>query len=46
MNFTEEQLAFRDSIAACRQALAPIAAEIDETDRFPPNSSSSTARWG
>ena len=36
MNFTEEQIAFRDSVR--RMALrhvAPIAAEIDENDRFP-----------
>ena len=36
MNFTEEQLAFRDSIRRMvEKHVAPIAAEIDETDRFP-----------
>ena len=36
MNFTEEQLAFRDSVRRmAEQRVAPIAAEIDETDRFP-----------
>ena len=36
MNFTEEQLAFRDSIRRMAERhVAPIAAEIDETDRFP-----------
>ena len=36
MNFTEEQLAFRDSIRRMvDRHVAPIAAEIDETDRFP-----------
>jgi alkylation response protein AidB-like acyl-CoA dehydrogenase len=36
MNFTEEQLAFRDGIRRMvDKHVAPIAAEIDETDRFP-----------
>jgi alkylation response protein AidB-like acyl-CoA dehydrogenase len=36
MSFTEEQLAFRDSIRRMVQRhVAPIAAEIDENDRFP-----------
>ena len=36
MNLTEEQLAFRDSIRRMAERhVAPIAAEIDETDRFP-----------
>ena len=36
MNFTEEQLAFRDSIRRMAERhVAPIAAEIDENDRFP-----------
>ena len=36
MNFTEEQLAFRDGIRRMvERHVAPIAAEIDETDRFP-----------
>ena len=36
MKFTEEQIAFRDSIRRMvEKAVAPIAAEIDETDRFP-----------
>ena len=36
MNFTEEQVAFRDSIRRMAQErVAPIAAEIDQTDRFP-----------
>ena len=36
MNFTEEQIAFRDSIRRMvDRHVAPIAAEIDETDRFP-----------
>ena len=36
MNFTEEQLAFRDSVRRmAEQRVAPIAAEIDEKDRFP-----------
>jgi alkylation response protein AidB-like acyl-CoA dehydrogenase len=36
MTFTEEQLAFRDSIRRMAQErVAPIAAEIDQTDRFP-----------
>ena len=36
MNFTEEQLAFRDSVRRMvEQHVAPIAAEIDENDRFP-----------
>ncbi len=36
MNFNEEQLAFRDSIRRMvDKHVAPIAAEIDETDRFP-----------
>ena len=36
MPFTEDQLAFRDSIRRMvEKHVAPIAAEIDETDRFP-----------
>jgi alkylation response protein AidB-like acyl-CoA dehydrogenase len=36
MNFTEEQVAFRDGIRRMvEKHVAPIAAEIDETDRFP-----------
>jgi len=36
MNFTEEQLAFRDSVRRmAEQRVAPIAAEMDEKDRFP-----------
>src|SRR5690349_6222455 len=36
MNFNEEQLAFRDSVRRMAERhVAPIAAEIDETDRFP-----------
>jgi len=36
VNFTEEQVAFRDSIRRMvERHVAPIAAEIDETDRFP-----------
>ncbi len=36
MHFTEEQLAFRDSIRRMvEKHVAPIAAEIDENDRFP-----------
>jgi alkylation response protein AidB-like acyl-CoA dehydrogenase len=36
MNLTEEQLAFRDGIRRMAERhVAPIAAEIDETDRFP-----------
>ena len=36
MNFTEEQLAFRDTVRRMvARHVAPIAAEIDETDRFP-----------
>ena len=36
MNFTEEQIAFRDGIRRMvERHVAPIAAEIDETDRFP-----------
>src|SRR5258708_24096875 len=36
MSFTEEQLAFRDSTRKLvDKHVAPIAAEIDETDRFP-----------
>src|SRR5215831_8614555 len=36
MSFTEEQNAFRDSIRRMvTNRVAPIAAEIDETDRFP-----------
>ena len=36
MSFTEEQTAFRDSIRRMvAKHVAPIAAEIDETDRFP-----------
>ena len=36
MKFTEEQTAFRDSIRRMvEKDVAPIAAEIDETDRFP-----------
>ncbi len=36
MNFTEEQVAFRDSIRrVAQERVAPIAAEIDQTDRFP-----------
>jgi alkylation response protein AidB-like acyl-CoA dehydrogenase len=36
MNFTEEQVAFRDGIRRMvERHVAPIAAEIDETDRFP-----------
>ncbi len=36
MNFTEEQIAFRDSIRRMvARHVAPIAAEVDETDRFP-----------
>ena len=36
MRFTEEQLALRDSIRKMVQKdIVPIAAEIDETDRFP-----------
>jgi len=36
MSFTEEQVAFRDNIRKMvAKHVAPIAAEIDETDRFP-----------
>jgi alkylation response protein AidB-like acyl-CoA dehydrogenase len=36
MKFTEEQIAFRDSVRRIAERhVAPIAAEIDETDRFP-----------
>jgi alkylation response protein AidB-like acyl-CoA dehydrogenase len=36
MNFTDEQLAFQDSVRRMAQKhVAPIAAEIDEHDRFP-----------
>src|ERR1700746_2858786 len=36
MSFTEEQVAFRDNIRRMvARHVAPIAAEIDETDRFP-----------
>jgi alkylation response protein AidB-like acyl-CoA dehydrogenase len=36
MDFTEEQIAFRDSVRRMAEKhVAPIAAEIDETDRFP-----------
>ncbi|MGB3072157.1 MAG: acyl-CoA dehydrogenase family protein [Ottowia sp.] len=36
MRFTEEQEAFRDSVRRIvERHIAPIAAEIDETDRFP-----------
>ena len=36
MNFTEEQLTFRDSIRRMvERHVTPIAAEIDENDRFP-----------
>lgn len=36
MNLTEEQNAFRDAVRRMvEQHVAPIAAEIDETDRFP-----------
>ncbi|MBT2302520.1 acyl-CoA dehydrogenase family protein [Variovorax paradoxus] len=36
MQFTEEQIAFRDSVRkVVDKHVAPIAAEIDETDRFP-----------
>ena len=36
MNFTDEQIAFRDSVRRmAAKSVAPIAAEIDETDRFP-----------
>jgi len=36
VNFTEEQIAFRDNVRKMvARHVAPIAAEIDETDRFP-----------
>src|SRR6266704_418947 len=36
MSFTEEQIAFRDNVRKMvAKHVAPIAAEIDETDRFP-----------
>ena len=36
MKFTEEQQAFRDSVRrVVERQVAPIAAEIDDTDRFP-----------
>ena len=36
MNFTEEHMAFRDTVRRMvAKHVAPIAAEIDETDRFP-----------
>jgi alkylation response protein AidB-like acyl-CoA dehydrogenase len=36
MNFTEDQTAFRDSVRRMAEKhVAPIAAEIDENDRFP-----------
>jgi len=36
MNFTDEQIAFRDSVRRmAAKSVAPIAAEIDEKDRFP-----------
>ena len=36
MSFTEEQIAFRDNVARMvTKHVAPIAAEIDENDRFP-----------
>jgi alkylation response protein AidB-like acyl-CoA dehydrogenase len=36
MSFTEEQIAFRDTVRKMvAKHVAPVAAEIDETDRFP-----------
>src|SRR5262245_63049754 len=36
MSFSEEQIAFRDNVRKmATRHVAPIAAEIDETDRFP-----------
>ena len=36
LNFTEEQLAFQESVRRmAARHVAPIAAEIDENDRFP-----------
>src|SRR5689334_16236396 len=36
MSFSEEQVAFRDNVRRMvARHVAPIAAEIDETDRFP-----------
>ena len=36
MAFTDEEVAFRDSVRRmAEERVAPIAAEIDETDRFP-----------
>src|SRR5262245_32552024 len=36
VNFSEEQIAFRDSIRRmAAKHVAPIAAEVDQTDRFP-----------
>ena len=36
MSFTEEQIAFRENVRKmATKHVAPIAAEIDETDRFP-----------
>lgn len=45
MSFTEEA-AFRDSVRKMvARHVAPIAAEIDETDRFPSSSSNCSAKW-
>ena len=36
MKFTEEQIVFRDTIRRMAEKhVAPIAAEVDENDRFP-----------
>ena len=47
MSFTEEQIAFRDSIRKMvAKHVAPIAAEIDETDRFPDRAREAVRRDG
>jgi isovaleryl-CoA dehydrogenase len=47
MEFTKEQLLFRDTVARfAREQVAPLAAEIDQKERFPRETFSKMAEWG
>jgi isovaleryl-CoA dehydrogenase len=47
MEFTKEQLLFRDTVARfAREQVAPLAAEIDQKERFPQETFSKMAEWG
>ncbi len=47
MEFTKEQLLFRETVARfAREQVAPLAAEIDQKERFPRETFSKMAEWG